>query len=84
MIGRDHEWRYAEHLRRGQGVNVVTAPECLDQQFVLREVRQQTQLDLRVVGSQQDVSGFRDEGGANLAAEFGANWNVLEIRIRRG
>ena len=55
----------------------------LDQQLVAGEVRQQPQLDLRVVGGEQNVAGLGDEGGANLAAQLGADGNVLQIGIDR-
>ena len=65
-------------------MDVVAAAEGLDQQRVAREVRQQAQFDLRIVGGEQDVAGFGDEGGANSRAEFGADGNVLQIGIGRG
>ena len=45
----------------------------LHQQLVAGEVRQQPQLDLRIVGLQQHVPGLGNERGANLAAQFSAN-----------
>ncbi len=56
MLGVNHQRRHAEHLRRGQGVNVFAGAESLHQQRVAGKVRQQPQLDLRVVGRQQHVS----------------------------
>ena len=82
MIGGDHERRNAEDLRGGERVNVVAAAVGFDQQRVVREVREQAQFDLRIVGGEQNVAGFGDEGGANAAPEFGADGNVLQIRIR--
>ena len=46
-------------------------------------MRQQAQLDLRIIGGQQHVSRLRNERGANSASEFGANRNILQVRIRR-
>jgi len=51
VIGGDHERRNAEDLGRGEGVNVVTAAEGFDQQRVFREVGEQAEFDLRIVGS---------------------------------
>ena len=84
MVGRDEEWRNAENLRSGQSVNVVAAAEGFDQQRVPGEVRQQAQLDLRVIGSHQHMARFSDESCANLAAQFGADGNVLQVGIGRG
>ena len=83
MFGVDHQRRHAEHLRGREGVNVFARAIGFDQQLVAGEVRQQPQLDLRVVGVEQDVSRLGDEGGANLAAQLGANRNVLQIGIHR-
>src|SRR3954471_15974552 len=83
MIGRDHERRDTEYLGSCQGMDIVAAAECIHQQAIAGKVRQQTKFDLRVVGGKQNVSWFGSEGGANAAAEFGANRNILKIRIRR-
>ena len=64
-------------------MNVVATAESVDEQLVFGEVREQAQLDLRVVGGEQNTALFGDEGGANLAAKFGANGNVLQVRISR-
>ena len=45
---------------------------------------QKPQLDLAIVGADQDVAGLSDEGLADLAALFGANRDVLQVRVRRG
>ena len=83
MIGGDHQRRHAEDLRGGESVDVVAAAVGFDQQRIFREVSQQAQFDLRIVRGQQHVAGFDGEGGANLAAQFGADGNVLQIRIGR-
>ena len=44
-------------------------------------MREEPKFDLRIVGGEQDETGLGDEGGADFAAEFGANGNVLEIGI---
>ena len=83
MLGCHHQRRHAEYLRSGERVDVIAAPKSFHQQWVFREMRQQAQFDLRVVGGQQDVAGFGGEGGANFAAQFGADRNVLQVRIGR-
>src|SRR3981081_4182759 len=54
------------------------------EQRIAREVSEQAEFDLRVVGGEQHMSGLGDEGGADAASEFGAGGNVLQIRIRGG
>ena len=81
MLRIDHQRRHSEHLRGGEGVNVLAGSVGLDQQLVAGEVRQQTQFDLRVVGGQQHVPGLGDEGSADFAAKLGANRNILQVGI---
>ncbi len=41
----------------------------------------EAQLDLRVVGGHEQVAGRGDEGGADLAAERGADGDVLQVGV---
>ncbi len=43
----------------------------------------QAQLDLRIIGGKKLRARRGNEGGADLAAEFSAYGNVLQIRIDR-
>ena len=81
VLGVDFAGGHAEDLRGGEGVDVVAAAVGLDQQRVGGEVGEQAQLDLRVVGGEQQVAGLGDEGGANLAAQLGADGDVLQVGI---
>ena len=45
---------------------------------------QHAQLDLAVVGGDELVPAFGDEGRADLAALLGADRNVLQVGIGRG
>ena len=83
MIGGDHQRRHAENLRRGEGVDVVAAAVGFNQQRVFGKMGQQPQFDLRIVRRQQHMTGLDGECGANFAAKFGANGNILQIGIRR-
>ena len=83
MIGSDHQRRHAENLRRGEGVNVVAATVGFHQQRIFRKVGQQAEFDLGIVGGQQHVARLDGECGANLAAQFGADGNILQIGIGR-
>ena len=44
----------------------------------------EAELDLRVVGGHEQVAGRGDEGGANLAAERGADGDVLQVGVGGG
>ena len=71
----------AEHLQRRAVVDVLADAERLDQRLVAGQVRQHPQLDLRVVGRDQHVAGRGDERAADLAADLGADRNVLQVGI---
>src|SRR3546814_1988437 len=45
--------------------------------------RAEPQLDLRIIGGDDDVARFRHEGVADLAADLGADRDVLEVRVGR-
>ena len=77
MLGIELLARHPENLRCRERMNVLPRAIGLDQQLILGEVRQQPQLNLRVVGLQQNVARLGNEGSANLAAQLGANRNVL-------
>ncbi len=70
-----------EHLVRGLVVNVVAAHERFGQRFIAGQVREHTQLDLRIVRGDQDVAGIGDERAADLATDLRADRNVLQIWI---
>jgi hypothetical protein len=71
----------AENFLGGSRVNVLSGAERLDQHGVLREVRQDAQLDLRIIGGKERVAWAGHEGGANLAAELRAYRNILQVRV---
>ena len=73
----------AEDLGRGRRVDVLAAEERLAQLRLARDVSEDPELDLRVVGREQAVSGLRDERGADLAPELGADRDRLQVRVRR-
>ncbi len=75
---------HAEDFARGERVDVDVFFVGAHQQRIAAEVRQQAQLDLRVVGREQLRAGRGGECGTNFAAELGANGNVLEIGIDGG
>ena len=48
-----------------------------------REVREQPQLDLRVVGGEQRPALARNEAAPNVAAELAPDRDVLQVRVAR-
>jgi len=48
------------------------------------DMRENPQLDLAVVGRDQQVAGLGDEGFANAAALLGAHRDILQVRVGRG
>src|SRR5262249_16259100 len=84
VIGSDHERRDTEDLGSGERVDVVAATVGFHQQAILGIMREQAQLDLRVVGGKKDVPRLSYEAGANFAAQPGGNREFLEVWGRRG
>ena len=74
----------AENLRRCRAVDVLPAPKDVDQRLVAREVREDPELDLRVVRRDEAHAFRRDERAPDLAARFRPDRDVLEIRRVRG
>src|SRR6266853_3401674 len=62
-------------------MNVIAAAERFCQQWVFREVGQQTQLNLRIVSREQHVTGLRYKRCADLAPKLGTDRNVLQVWI---
>jgi hypothetical protein len=72
----------AEHFRGRPAVDVFPAPERLDERLVAGDVSQHPQLDLRVVGFQDDPTGL---GGnkrlADAAALLRPHRDVLQVGV---
>ena len=85
LLPRHFGQRNAVDLRRGGGMDVVSVAEGLHEVSVLAEVRHDAELDLRVVRGDDDaLRRARDERLADLLAAFGADGDVLQVRIRAG
>src|SRR6266550_1704924 len=80
-LGRDLVLRHAEDDRRGLAMDVAPLLERLHERRVPREGGEQAQLDLRVVGRQQDRAGRRHERAADGLAARGPHGDVLEVRV---
>ena len=76
--------RNAEHLGCRHRVNIDAVGKGLLQLRDVGNVREQAQLDLRIVGGQEDVPCLRNEGLADLRAFLGADRDVLQIGIGGG
>ena len=77
--------RDAVDFGSGGGMNVVVVGEGVNHVAVMGKGGDDAQLDLRVVGGQQDivvVAGHK--GAADFAAPFGAYGDVLQVRIAAG
>ncbi len=62
-------------------MNVEAFGKGLLQRLDIGDMRQETKLDLAVVGGDEKVALLRDEGRADLAPILCANRNVLEVRF---
>src|SRR5205823_11165957 len=63
-------------------VDVLPAFERVAQRRLAGDVREDAQLDLRVVGGEQFVTRLGDERGADLTPQLGADRDRLEVRVR--
>ena len=73
--------RDPEHLRRGGRVHVLAAGEDLLEHLLAADVREDSQLHLRVVGRDQPVAVLGHEAGPDLAAQLGPDRDVLEVWV---
>ena len=70
-----------EHARGGLGMEVLALVEGTHQMLVAREVRQQPQLDLRVVDGHKDRALLHRERLFDRMAQLGASGDVLQVGI---
>ena len=72
----------AEDFRRRPAVDVLALLEAVDHSRVLGQVSQEAQFDLRIVARDDVVIAFAGhEEGAYLAALFGPDGDILQIRV---
>ena len=82
QLGRDLIQGDAEDLGGRARVDVLAALERIDEVLVARHVREQAQLDLRVIGRQQVVIPLtRLKERADHASFLCTHGDVLEVRI---
>ena len=79
---RDFVQGDAEDFRRRPAVDILALLEAVDHSRVLGQVSQEAQFDLRIVARDDVVIAFAGhEEGAYLAALFGPDGNILQIRV---
>ncbi len=64
-------------------MHVLAADEDLLEHGLVGDERHDPQLDLRVVGADEDVAGRRLEAAADLATELGPHRHVLQVGVGR-
>ena len=74
---------HAVDPRRGPRVDVPALAERLDEFRVLREMRHDPELDLRIIGVHENVPAPRDEGAPDRAPELRPHGNILQVRLAR-
>ena len=74
--------RDAVDIAGGFGVNIKIAVEIFDQFFIIRQNCRQTQLKLLNSRPNEHIALFGHECLANLAAKFGADRDILQVRRR--
>ena len=74
----------AKNLRGGTRVYVVAISKRVQQPGVLRQMREDTQFNLRVVGRHHDAIRRRDKGGADFSPQLSAHGDILQIWLVRG
>ena len=84
QIGRYLGHRHAKHARRRLGMEVLALVKGAHQVLVTREMRQQTQLDLRVVHRQKDASLACRKRRLDGTTQLRARRDVLQVRVARG
>ena len=65
-------------------MDVLILLERRDQVLVARQVREDAQLDLRIVGDDELLSRRRDESPPDLPPRGGPDRDVLEVRVSHG
>ena len=84
-LGRYLLKRHTENLGSCTGMDILTMTEGLQQQLILRNASQNTQLNLRIIAAHQKVIACsRNKDAANLSAFFRTGRNILQVRVSAG
>ena len=84
QVGRYLGHRHTKHARRRLGMEVLALVKGAHQMLVAREMREQTQLNLRVVHRQKDAALACRKRRLDGTAQLRARRDVLQVRIARG
>ena len=76
--------RHAENGRGGGGMNILPGAESCQHGLIVRHMRHDAQLDLGIIHREQEIALIGDECLAHLAANFGADGDILQIRVGGG
>ena len=80
---RDAVERHVVHHGRSRGVNVLVARKGFLERGIVGQVRQDAQLNLRIVGADQPPARAGDERAPHAPAHFRFDRDVLQIWIGR-
>ena len=83
LIGCDLLDRDAEYLGSCSSMDILSLSESFLHMLIAREMRQQTQFDLAVVGTQEQASRIGYHRLADQFAPLGTYRQVLQVGIRR-
>ena len=73
----------AKHFRRRHGVNIQAIGKGLPQAFDLGHMGQNTQLDLAIIGTYQNMVRGRNKSRSDAATILGTDRDILQIRVGR-
>ena len=84
LVFGDFFYRQTVYFRSRSRVDILTGTECRKHVFVLAEMRHEPQLDLAVIGGEEQTSLIGNNRFADEPPALGAYRQVLQIRIAAG
>ena len=84
LVARHFFQRFVEDACSRGRMNVFSGVEVLNHLLVAAEMRHDAQLDLRVVGREENAARLRHKGFSDFATVVATHRNVLQVRIARG
>ena len=67
--------------RRCSGMDILTRAECRQHPFILSHMRNDAQLDLRVIDGEQYIAFAGDKSMTKAPTFFRADGYILQVRI---
>src|SRR5205085_9406094 len=80
-LRRDAVHRHVKDQCRCLSVDIAASLKCLNERGIAGQVREDPELDLRVVGADEEPAASRNEAASNVAAELAPYRNVLQVWI---